>query len=249
MLNGEAANVSHIAMVHSETTSGVINDLDSIGELATKYGKSFVVDSSHGFGAIPIDFYACGIDYLCSTASQCIEGVAGLSFVIARKTKLQRECHNNSSSLVLDLYAQRASFDLNGQFAFTPPTQAVVALHTALAELKQEGGVSARAHRYTANQQVVQQGFASLGFSTYVKSDLQGPIVTSFRAPTDKNWNFATFSQKLIARGFGVYPAAAGRVPSFRISHAGRIFESDCAALVRAVDAVCAEMKTAKYAK
>src|SRR5438105_3493540 len=107
MLNNEAALVSHIACVHSETTSGILNDLQSIGELATKYGKSYIVDAMSSFGAVPLNFYDCGIDYLVSSSNKCIEGIPGFSFVIARRSKLAKECPNNSSSLALDIYAQR----------------------------------------------------------------------------------------------------------------------------------------------
>lgn len=195
MLQGAAKDVSHVSVVHSETTSGIVNDVHSIGLLAKKYNKGFIVDAMSSFGAYPLDLQAAGIDYLISSANKCIEGVPGFAFAIANKVRME-ECKGNSSSLALDLYAQCAGLDSNGQFRFTPPTHPLIAFAQALRELKQEGGVLARAKRYKENQVTLMQGLSTLGFKLYLPREQQGYIISSYHWPTDKNWSFEQFYGK-----------------------------------------------------
>lgn len=195
LLQTTAKDVSHVSVVHSETTSGIVNDIHSIGELAKKYNKRFIVDAMSSFGAYPVDFKKAGIDYLISSANKCIEGVPGFAFAICKIDSIQ-EAKGNASSLALDLYGQMAGLDGNGQFRFTPPTHPLIAFATALKELKQEGGVAARGQRYQTNQKTLMAGLAKLGFELYLPKEQQGYIISSYRWPTDANWNFEQFYSK-----------------------------------------------------
>jgi len=247
LLQTTARDVSHVSVVHSETTSGIVNDITAIGQLAKKYEKRFMVDAMSSFGAYEIDFHAAQIDFLVSSANKCIEGVPGFSFVISRIDALN-EAKGNSSSLSLDLHAQCAGLDANGQFRFTPPTHTLCAFRQAMEELKIEGGVKARGMRYRENQQRLMRGLAPLGFELYLPSERQGYIISSYHWPKDKNWNFETFYNKLNDRGYVIYPGKVSNADCFRIGHIGRIFPEDTDGLVAAITDVCQEMKTAAFA-
>lgn len=113
--------ISHIAMVHSETTTGMLNPIDEVGALAHRYGKTYIVDAMSSFGGIPMDIAALHIDYLISSANKCIQGVPGFAFVIAREQKLAA-CKGRSRSLSLDLYAQwRCMEDNHGKWRLLRP--------------------------------------------------------------------------------------------------------------------------------
>jgi 2-aminoethylphosphonate-pyruvate transaminase len=247
LTTGAAKDVSHVSFVHSETTSGIVNDVHAIGSLAKRLGKRVIVDAMSSFGAYPIDFERAGLDYLVSSANKCIEGVPGFAFAIAKKSTLE-EAKGNSSSLALDLYGQCAGLDANGQFRFTPPTHPLIAFAQALRELKTEGGVEARARRYKANQVTLMKGLDALGFKLYLKPEQQGYIISSYHWPTDANWNFEQFYSKLNERSFVIYPGKVSNADCFRIGHIGRIFPEDTEKLVEAITEVCKEMKTAKFA-
>ena len=244
----DLASVSHVAVVHSETTSGIINDINAIGQLAHQHGKQFIVDAMSSFGAVPISFSSSMIDYLVSSANKCVEGVPGFAFVIARRTALASVSLSTPSSLSLNLMAQLAGLEKDGQFRFTPPTHALLAFSQALKELQDEGGVMARMARYKRNQAVLMTGLCELGFNLYLKRELQGWIISGYRYPSDPNWDFGAFHAKLNDRGFVIYPGKVSSADCFRIGHIGRIFEDDTRALVQAIDEVCKEMKTGKYA-
>lgn len=80
--------ITHIAMVHSETTTGMLNPIEEVAELAKRYDKRYIVDAMSSFGGIPLDIAALNIDYLISSANKCIQGVPGFAFVIAREAEL-----------------------------------------------------------------------------------------------------------------------------------------------------------------
>lgn len=239
----QGGGFTHVAMVHSETTSGIINDVAPVGKLAKKYGFSFIVDAMSSFGAIPFDLEAANVDFIVSSANKCIEGVPGFAFAICRKSALAT-CKGNARSLALDLEAQRAGLDANTQFRFTPPTHSMLAFKQALDELKLEGGPAKRGARYKTNQQTFQAGMKKMGFTQYLPSHLQGCIISSYVYPKDPNWDFLKFYQGLNDRGLVIYPGKVSDVDCFRIGHIGRLFPSDMENLLKGIDEVCRDMKT-----
>jgi 2-aminoethylphosphonate-pyruvate transaminase len=233
--------VTHVAMVHCETTTGILNPISEIGEVAKRRGSVFVVDAMSSFGAIPIDFAGVGIDFLISSANKCIEGVPGFSFVLCRRAALLA-CEGFARSLSLDLLDQLKGFEKNGQFRFTPPTHALLAFEQALKELEQEGGVAARAARYERNHRALVEGMAKLGFRTYLDRKVQSYIITAFWFPDDPRFEFAEFYRRLSERGFIIYPGKISQAQTFRIGSIGRIDEADIRALLGAIREVAEEM-------
>jgi 2-aminoethylphosphonate-pyruvate transaminase len=139
---------STVFVVHSETTSGIINPIHEIGKVVKhKHNLPFIVDAMSSFGGLPIDFNACGIDFLVTSANKCLQGVPGFGIIVARQNVLQK-CKGNARSLSLDCYDQWQGLENNGQFRFTPPTHTICAFQQALDELTAEGGVKKRMERY-----------------------------------------------------------------------------------------------------
>jgi 2-aminoethylphosphonate-pyruvate transaminase len=238
------ASATHVAMVHCETTSGILNSVPPFGQALRQAGKTFILDAMSSFGAIPLDLEACGVDFLVSSSNKCLEGVPGLAFVIARREALV-QAEGQARSLSLDLVAQWKGLEENGQFRFTPPTQVVLALHQALEELRAEGGVAARRERYSRNQSALLAGMRQMGFKEYLASEVQSPIITSFHYPRDPNFNFARFYRLLGQQGMVIYPGKVGKTACFRIGSIGRIFENDIQGLLAAVRRVLREMDVA----
>jgi 2-aminoethylphosphonate-pyruvate transaminase len=233
--------ITHIAVVHCETTTGLFNPIKEIGELAHKFGKRYIVDAMSSFGAVPIRLAECHIDYLVSSANKCIEGVPGFAFVLARREALLATV-DYARSLSLDLLAQWQGLE-NGQFRFTPPTHAILAFHQALNELEAEGGVAGRAARYRANYETLIAGMRELGFQEYLNPEHQGYIITSFRYPSHADFQFAEFYVRLSAKGFVIYPGKLSRVDCFRIGNIGHIFPADMRNLLDAIRGTLGEMQ------
>ena len=147
-LQEQGTTATNVAITHCETSLGVINDAKSIGELVKRYAPSavYIVDAMSSFGGVPLDIAGSNIDFLVTSPNKCIEGIPGFGLVIADKDKLLN-CEGNSRSVSLDLTAQYKGLEATGQFRFTPPTHVMLAFRQALIELKQEGGIKARAAR------------------------------------------------------------------------------------------------------
>ena len=232
--------ITHVACIHSETTTGVFNPVTEIGATCKKHSKVFIVDAMSSFGGVDMDMKEMQIDYLVSSSNKCIEGVPGFAFSLCVKTELEK-AKGQARSLSLDLHEQWAGLEASGQFRFTPPTLSIMAFRQALQELEEEGGVKAREERYKTNKQILDAGMAELGFKQYLRPEIQGHIITSFLYPDDHNFNFESFYTKLNDRGFVIYPGKLGKTDAFRIGNIGQIFPDDVKALITAVKEVLEE--------
>jgi 2-aminoethylphosphonate-pyruvate transaminase len=235
------AALTHVALVHVETTSGVLNPMRAIGEVVRRAGRSYFVDAMSAFGALPIEFEAAAIDFLAASANKCLEGIPGLAFVIARRTALEA-IEGRARTLALDLHAQWRGLEKDGQFRFTPPTHVLMALRQALLELEAEGGVAARGARYRANHERLRRGMEALGFRAYVPSERSSPIISTFLYPAHPRFDFQDFYRRLSARGFLIYPGKLTQADCFRLGNIGRLFLADMQALLAAIPHVLAEM-------
>lgn len=238
----EHPEVTHVACIHSETTTGLINPIAAIGKVCRDLKKVFIVDAMSSFGGMDIDISQWHIDFLLSSSNKCIEGVPGFAFAICRRTELQK-AKGQARSLSLDLYEQWAGLKANGQFRFTPPTLSIMAFRQALRELDSEGGILAREQRYKTNKKILDKGMAALGFKAYLRPQIQGHIISSFLYPTDANFHFEDFYKKLNDRGFIIYPGKLSKTEAFRIGNIGQIFPADVEALLVAIEQVLEEEK------
>ncbi len=237
----EDPEIFQVSMCHCETTSGIINPIKQVGEVVLAAGRTFFVDAMSAFGAVPTNLAECNIDYLCSSANKCVEGVPGFSFILARIETLKATA-GWARSLSLDLHAQWQGLEKNGQFRFTPPVQSIMAYQQALKELEAEGGVDARAARYKRNSDVLREGMRELGFREYLRPEMQGYIITSFYSPDHPNWDFARFYEMLNEQNYVIYPGKVGDADCFRIGSIGRVFESDVRDLLGAIERALREM-------
>ncbi|GKX52979.1 2-aminoethylphosphonate--pyruvate transaminase [Budvicia aquatica] len=235
----QQSDITHIAMVHCETTTGILNPLTEVAELSQRYHKSLIIDAMSSFGGIPINVTNLGIDFLISSANKCIQGVPGFGFVIAREDKLA-ECANRCRSLSLDLYDQWLCMEQGqGKWRFTSPTHAVLAFAQALKELEEEGGISDRNQRYCQNQRKLVSGMRKLGFDTLLDDSLQSPIITAFYSPKHQDYKFKHFYTLLKDQGFVIYPGKVSQSDCFRIGNIGEVYSRDIEALLSAVTSSC----------
>lgn len=233
--------ITHVACIHSETTTGLFNPITEIGAICKQAGKVFIVDAMSSFGGVQMDINAMQIDFLVSSSNKCIEGVPGFSFVLCKKSELLK-AQGQARSLSLDLYDQWNGLEKNGQFRFTPPTHSLLAFRQAIRELDTEGGIVAREARYKKNKAMLDAGMQAMGFKYYLEHDIQGHIISSFLYPQDPNFDFMKFYQALSDRGLVIYPGKLSLMDAFRIGNIGYIFPKDIEALLSAIKEVLTEM-------
>ena len=231
--------ITHLAMVHCETTTGMLNPLDEVAELCQRRGIRLIVDAMSSFGGIPIDMGRLGIEFLISSANKCIQGVPGFGFVIARRAALAA-CAGRARSVSLDLHAQWQTMEQQGgKWRFTSPTHTVLAFAQALRELDEEGGIEARHQRYSENQRTLVAGMAALGFAPLLPEQWQSPIITAFYSPAHPDYRFADFYQRLKAQGFVIYPGKVSQADCFRIGNIGDVTPERVRDLLAAMASAC----------
>ena len=241
MLAGDPA-ITHVAMVHCETTTGMLNPVEAVGEIVRRLGRVFILDAMSSFGGIPMSMELTGANYLISSANKCIQGVPGFGFVVADRAMLEAT-EGWSRSHSLDLFDQWREMETNGgKWRFTSPTHVVSAFSRALDDLKDEGGIEARHTRYVANQKTMVKGMRALGFRTLLEDDLQSPIITSFYYPDDAEFEFQKFYDALKSRGFVIYPGKVSHAQCFRIGSIGDVQPEDMAELVGRISEVIDEL-------
>ena len=234
--------ITHVAMVHCETTTGMLNPVEAVGEIVRRLGRVFILDAMSSFGGIPMSMELTGAHYLISSANKCIQGVPGFGFVVADRAMLEAT-EGWSRSHSLDLFDQWREMETNGgKWRFTSPTHVVSAFARALDELKDEGGIEARHTRYVANQKTMVKGMRALGFRTLLGDDLQSPIITSFYYPDDAEFEFQKFYDALKSRGFVIYPGKVSHAQCFRIGSIGDVQPEDMTGLVGRISEVIDEL-------
>jgi len=241
ILAGDPA-ITHVAMVHCETTTGMLNPAEGVGAMVRRHGREFILDAMSSFGGIPMSMESTGAHYLISSANKCIQGVPGFGFVVADRAALE-STKGRARSHSLDLHDQWHEMEAKGgKWRFTSPTHVVNAFARALDELESEGGVKARHARYVANQKTMVEGMRALGFRTLIGDEIQSPIITSFHYPEADGFEFQKFYDALKARRFVIYPGKVSNAQCFRIGSIGDVHPEDMTQLVAKVGEVLEEI-------
>ena len=214
--------ITHVLVIHCETSSGILNPLEEIGAVVKSAGRKLLIDSMSAFGAVPVDPEKIDFEAMVSSANKCIEGVPGFGFVFAKLSALEA-AKGNCHSLSLDVEAQWSAMEKSGQWRFTPPTHVVAAFLTALEIHGEEGGVAGRGARYTSNRDVMVSGMRDLGFETLLDERWLSPIIVTFFCPADRAFEFSKFYDLMKSEGYIIYPGKLTVVDSFRIGCIGRM--------------------------
>lgn len=235
-------DIQYVAMVHSETTSGILNDIASVARVVKQANKTFIVDAMSSFGGIEIDVEGLGIDFIVSSANKCIQGVPGFSFVIGKRSAIEA-CKGKARSLSLDLYDQWQGMDKSGKWRYTSPTHVVLAFAKAMEELRNEGGILAREARYRQNNRILIDGMKAMGFVPYIDDKLQSHIITTFFYPENTPIVFDDFYNYIKDRGYAIYPGKLTEGETFRVGNIGEIYAEDMETLLSIIKDYLKEMR------
>ena len=235
-------SITHVALIHCETSTGILNPLPEIARVVAQHGKRLIIDAMSSFGALPVDAQQIPFDALIAASGKCLEGVPGMGFVFTRKEALANAA-GNSHSLAMDLFDQHSYMAKTGQWRFTPPTHVVAALHEALLQYNEEGGLPARHQRYAANCQALMEEMGKLGLRSFLPAAIQAPIITTFHAPKDPRYQFKEFYERVKAKGYILYPGKLTQVETFRVGCIGHVTPAQMREAVAAIGDVLREME------
>jgi 2-aminoethylphosphonate-pyruvate transaminase len=237
-------SITHVALVHCETSTGILNPLQEVAQVVARHGRGLIVDAMSSFGALEIDARTTPFDAVVAASGKCLEGPPGMGFVVVRRAALERS-EGNCHSLSLDLYDQWTYMQKTTQWRYTPPTHVVAAFDSAIAQYLEEGGLAARGARYARNCRTLIDGMSGLGLKSFLPAAIQAPIIVTFFAPDSPRYVFRDFYNAVKARGYILYPGKLTTVETFRVGCMGQLGERGIAGAVEAVGEVLAEMRAA----
>ena len=238
------ASITHVALVHCETSTGILNPLHEVAEVVARHGRGLIVDAMSSFGALEIDARRTPFDAVVAASGKCLEGPPGMGFVIVRRAVLE-QCEGIAHSLAMDLYDQWVYMQKTTQWRYTPPTHVVTAFDAAITQFLEEGGLTARHARYASNCDTLIAGMARLGLRSFLPAAIQAPIIVTFYAPDTPRYAFKSFYNAVKARGYILYPGKLTTVETFRVGCMGQLGERGIGGAVEAVGQVLAEMRAA----
>lgn len=214
-------DIDAVALVHHETTTGLLNLVEAVGALAARHEKLFFVDSVSGFGGEELNLGAAHVDIMAGTANKCLHGLPGVSFVFVSSRAQERLSQIKLTSLYFDLANYLKTQD-EGTIAFTPSVPATYALNQALIELEAEGGVAARIALYKKRSAYLRTELQKLGLKLYLEPTLLSNSITTLALP--KGMSYQTLHDALKANGYVIY-AGQGKLVSeiFRIANLGHV--------------------------
>jgi 2-aminoethylphosphonate aminotransferase len=225
---------TQLAVVHHETSTGMMNPVDQLGALCQDHDIELIVDAMSSYAGIPIDIEHMGASFLISSSNKCIQGMAGIGFVICKRERVERMQHIPGRSMYLSMAAQHRYFEREHQMQFTPPVQVLYALDQALVEYEAEGG-AARHARYMANWEALDGGIRGLGFRRLLPEAILSRILTAYLEPDHPRYSFDDMHDRLYAQGFTIYPGKGANRATFRLANMGAVAPDDMRAFVKAM--------------
>ncbi|MCI0525901.1 MAG: alanine--glyoxylate aminotransferase family protein [Nitrospira sp.] len=234
VLNKEPS-IQVVAMVHHETTTGMINPIGEVGLLTKQYGKKLLVDSVSGLGGEFLDLAHDGVDICVGTAGKCIQGFPGVAFVLIRLEEMERIQKIPSRSLYLSLQDHFKEQE-QGTVPFTPAVQLYYAFDEALSELMDEG-LDQRIARYRDAARLLRDGFKKLGLQFLLPQDRRSNTITSLYLPHGKSYK--ELHDGLKRRGYVIYAGQGALQPNiFRVANMGMLKRSDFEGFLRHLEEV-----------
>jgi 2-aminoethylphosphonate-pyruvate transaminase len=226
--SSDSSRCTHLAVVHHETTTGRLNDLEPLNALCRARGLSLLIDGVSSFGAEALDFSDTSLSAVAATANKCLHGAPGASFVIVRRSALAQA---TSRTYYLDLGRLARLQDQRGT-PFTPAVHVYYALVEALREFAEQGGRLARYRRYAALAEQVRAGLANLGLEMAVPAEQSSVVLHAYRMPP--GLTYTALHDALKAEGFVIY-AGQGDLSKivFRISTMGDLSSLDIERLLK----------------
>lgn len=218
-------NFTHLAMIHHETSTGMLNPLEEISKICRTHNVRLMVDAMSSFGGYPIDLEKSGISYLAASSNKCIHGMAGLSFVIFHKD-CEKELAENSANFYFDVLAQWKNLTNKSQTRFTPPVQVCYSFKKAIEETLKEG-VEARWQRYQQNWQILYEGLSELGFEFFLSMKQQSKILLAVKLEDQLPKGFDHFHDYLFERNITIYPGVIPETKTFRVAVIGELYPDD----------------------
>jgi 2-aminoethylphosphonate-pyruvate transaminase len=232
-------DIAAAAMIHHETSVGLLNPVGEVGRLCRARGVTLIVDAVSALGAEDVDVVRDGIDVCYSSANKCLHSASGVSFLCVAPEVWPRIANVAPRVYYLDMLRHRRYLSELRQTPFTPAVSSFFALETALDELAGEGGVPARRNVYHDRNLRIRRVFTDLGFESFSNTGRESHTISMLRLPDGLSVD--AFYDGMKARGFIVYRAKGVLAERYiQVSNMGEIPDATIDGFLGAVAEVVA---------
>src|SRR5215470_20110268 len=216
--------IAAVALVHHETTTGLLNLVQDVGAITRRTGRLLLLDAVSALAGEELDLVRDGVDLCACTANKCVQGLPGVAFVLVRDEVMTAMRQHPRRSLYLHLPLHWEAQERRS-IPFTPSVQAWYALDEALDELLEET-VAGRVQRYHAAASFLREGFTRLGLRLMLSPDARSNSITSMFLP--EGTTYVKLHDDLKERGFVIYEGQ-GRLQTtiFRVANMGSLTLED----------------------
>jgi aspartate aminotransferase-like enzyme len=228
-----------VFLVHSETSTGVVADVEALARVAQEAGALTVVDAVSSLGAVPVEIDAWGLDVVVAGSQKALMTPPGLSLVAVSPRAWERAARTRTPRFYFDWEKLRASLE-TGTTPFTPAVSIVVALDAALGMLLEEGLENAFA-RHAALGRACREGAKAMGLELFSPDEDRSAVVTAILTPDGVDARELVLA---LRDRFGITVAGGhGELGErmFRIGHIGYYDVFDITTALAAVEALLAE--------
>ena len=195
-------HIDVVAMVHPETSSGMLNSIETIGALSKANGAMFIVDCVSSAGAEIIDLKKCDIAFCSSSSSKAIGSHAGLSFVIGKTQEFEKLKDLPAKTTYLNLATFYHFLKTRSQTPNTPAVPLCYALEQSLINILSEGGPK-RFSNLRHKAQLLRDGMLRLGLRFLIDQKDMCSVLTTVHLPS--HIDMAAFRRKLRAQSIIIY--------------------------------------------
>ena len=233
-------SITHVGLVHHETSTGMLNPLHPVGEVVAGHGRSLIVDAISSLGAEELDMRRDHVDWCVGTANKCLEGLPGVSFVCAPRQQFDELCDIPTRTFYLDLFGHYVGQDKRRAPLFTPAMQVLYAFDAAL-DLMLEEKVTGRSARYARLAARIREGLTARGMEFLLPPEHWSNSVTNVLVPD--GLTYACLHDGLKERGFVIYGVQEQLGEVFRVANMGRLEDEGIDGFLAALNDVLADVK------
>ncbi|HJY83894.1 MAG TPA: 2-aminoethylphosphonate aminotransferase [Candidatus Binatia bacterium] len=229
--------IGAVALVHHETTTGLLNTVAEVGAITRRAGRLLLLDAVSALGGEDLDLARNGVDLCACTANKCVQGLPGVAFVLARNEAMATMQNYPRRSLYLHLPLHWEAQERRS-IPFTPSVQTWYALDAALDELLEET-VAARVKRYRTAASLLREGFSRMGLKFLLPPESCANSLTSLLLP--EGMTYQRLHDDLKERGFVIYEGQ-GKLQTgiFRVANMGHLTLDDFRRFLGALETVLA---------
>ncbi len=224
--------IAMISMVFHETSTGMINPVYEIGQLAKRYDKMYHIDAISAIGGEDVDVVKGNIDFCTGVPNKAVGGQPGVSFICVKRSRIEQLEDIPRRNIYLNLQHHIKEAELHNQTPNTPSVVMFLTLNEALKVLLEEG-IENTIIRYKECASIIRKGLKDIGLKLLIEDEkiMANTVTSAFLPPEIPVKDFINTMDEL---GYVLYLGKGPLLKQnlFQVANMGQIFPKDCEEII-----------------